>query len=248
MKDDTVQDLLLRAYQQMLWQHRGEYVYKNELINRYLLPRAEAGASTVLSEFLIAGSNSRADLVHLGESATAFEIKSERDDKTRLSEQLRHASAVFDQVYVVCSPRHADNIEKSLPEYTGLIILEPGVGLNIERKAIRQISTIEPDTIFLSLRKSDYETIISRRFGSLPGKQAGDYWKLCRALFSSLSKADAYEAFLEVLRHRFVSGLDQVAVEALPSALSHLYFNIGARKRSTLLGASVLRRQLLLDI
>ena len=90
------------AYEQLVDDYRCEYVYKNMVIEHCLEADPNANAMTGLPVFL-----SIADVVVAGNSASAFEVKTDLDSFTRLELQLCSYSRCFEFVYVVVSSSRA---------------------------------------------------------------------------------------------------------------------------------------------
>src|ERR1019366_3298937 len=66
--------------------NRHKYIYKAALTQRVLLGTHSLQTASMLTEFRT--GNHKADMVILNGTATAYEIKSERDSLTRLSNQI----------------------------------------------------------------------------------------------------------------------------------------------------------------
>lgn len=73
---------------------------------------------------------SRADVVMVTPSALyGIEIKSDADTYTRLSRQVRDYDQYFDYNYVVAGTSHAMHIEEHVPDWWGIITVEPAAGI-----------------------------------------------------------------------------------------------------------------------
>ena len=75
---------------------------------------------------------SRADIVVVTEGGlTGVEIKSDADTYERLARQVKDYDRFFDKNFVVVGTRHAHHIREHVPEYWGVITVEPeGDGLD----------------------------------------------------------------------------------------------------------------------
>lgn len=92
----------------------------------------EYGKCRILEEKVT--GRSRADVVMVTETALyGIEIKSDADTYTRLSGQVKDYDRYYDENIVVVGTRHAMHIEEHVPEYWGIITVEPaeeGAGLD----------------------------------------------------------------------------------------------------------------------
>ena len=103
-QSDTVGDLFEKAFSILRKKgNRHEYVYKSALTQNILLGRHSLNTASMITEFRV--GKCKADLVIFNGTATAYEIKSERDSLSRLERQIainkpeRTSSAViFDSI------------------------------------------------------------------------------------------------------------------------------------------------------
>lgn len=73
---------------------------------------------------------SRADVVMvIPEAVVGIEIKSDADTYARLARQVRDYNQYFDYNYVVVGTRHAMHIEEHVPDWWGIITVEPEAGV-----------------------------------------------------------------------------------------------------------------------
>lgn len=74
-----------------------------------------------IPEFALFGGEVRADLAVLGECLDGYEIKSARDDLSRLPTQAHLYSAVFDRITLVSADSHLGKARKIVPNWWGLV-------------------------------------------------------------------------------------------------------------------------------
>src|ERR1700734_493099 len=99
----TISELYEWAYQRMHQRYRCEYVFKNEVVLRELLPaRHNPAIAAVASEFPL--GNNRLDLLVINGTSVAYEIKTKYDHLERLPVQTSVYSFAFERVNVVCDP------------------------------------------------------------------------------------------------------------------------------------------------
>jgi hypothetical protein len=89
--------------------------------------RIHLGASrqVAVDEFWVPGSNTRADLVVIGDQLQAFEIKTGRDTLARLPHQAQAFSRLFDLCSLAVAERHSRRAAEMVPSWWGVILFEP---------------------------------------------------------------------------------------------------------------------------
>lgn len=106
------------AINQLLFeQYKGEGRLKYKLAEHFTTEGYQAG-------FEIKVGSSRADFLAINGYTKCFEIKSERDNLSKLDKQLNDYSKVFEYVYVVTDYKNVAEIEKLAPANTGIWAFE----------------------------------------------------------------------------------------------------------------------------
>lgn len=138
------------------------------LVDQYVLP-TYSDLELLVCEFEYMQGKRKADLVALsGGNLIAFEVKSERDTLQRLEGQLKGYLDSFEQVYVVTSKAHLQEIKRIADRRVGLIVEADG-DIFLHRKApIRK--RLNPRAVVSILTK----TALSRFVGIKPNLTA-DY-------------------------------------------------------------------------
>lgn len=81
--------------------------------------------AVIASEVRFCFGERRADLVALTtEVATAYEIKTAKDNTSRLANQCQCYKLFFDFCYIVCEANNLKNIRKNTPREFGLILID----------------------------------------------------------------------------------------------------------------------------
>ena len=93
---------------------------------------ARATQSLVIEEFGLSMGTYRADVALIGERLIAYEIKSDSDTLSRLPKQAACYNAIFDEVWLVSSPRHIRRALDLIPSWWGVLELPPGSKLLTE--------------------------------------------------------------------------------------------------------------------
>jgi hypothetical protein len=106
------------------------------------------GARDAIDEFWVPRSNERADIVVVGRSLDAFEIKSERDTFRRLPRQVSAYERLFDRCTLVVAEKHSDRATAVLPEWWGIVTVH--VNMTVEFTATREPRpnhAVDPETL-----------------------------------------------------------------------------------------------------
>src|ERR1051326_4684883 len=129
---------------------RHEYIYKSALTKNILLGKHSLRTASILTEFRAV--DCKVDLAILNGSATAYEVKSERDSLVRLERQIAAYSKVFPRVYVVAAECHVPEIMTSFPEDIGILRLNNRHNISMLREAEDRVDRTSPEAIFNSIR------------------------------------------------------------------------------------------------
>jgi|Laugresbdmm110sn_1035088.scaffolds.fasta_scaffold12754_5 hypothetical protein len=106
-----------------------------KLLICHLEASASGAAAAFISELFIDKFSRRADLVMANGKLSVFEIKSERDTIDRLKGQVSTYQDFFEEVTVVCAPKHQLNVVSTVPERVGIWLIDCNGRLSILRKA-----------------------------------------------------------------------------------------------------------------
>lgn len=89
--------------------------------------REEHAADALLIEELgVCRGQVRVDLAVVGGVLHGYEIKSDRDHLRRLAGQTDLYSKVFERMTAVVGPRHFAEVQRRVPGWWGLLLIEPG--------------------------------------------------------------------------------------------------------------------------
>ena len=101
--------------------HRDEYIYRAALTHKVLMGKHSLRTASMLNEFRV--GSCKADLIILNGTATAYEIKSERDSLARLANQVGNYKRVFATVNVIASADHIQGVLSIVPDDVGVMCL-----------------------------------------------------------------------------------------------------------------------------
>jgi len=119
----------------------------------------------VIEELGINHGKYRADIAVLNSRFIGYEIKSNKDSLTRLSEQIKAYNSIFDKVYIVIGHRHEKTIQKILPNWWGIIVIEENKSNDAEIKIIRDSlinNNVDPLSIAKLLWKNEVVEILKQ--------------------------------------------------------------------------------------
>ncbi len=201
----------------MARENRDEYVYKSAITQRILLGRHSLRSACMLNEFRV--GQCKADLVILNGSATAYEIKSERDDLARLSPQLASYKAVFPIRYVVAGEQHIDSILRTVDVDVGILSLSSRHRISTVRAAQERVDLVDTGILFDSIRVDEAINILKCRNIEIPDVPNTRIRRELREVFCAVAAQDIYPTFVSVLkRSRSLASLEDL-VGGLPVSL-----------------------------
>ncbi len=229
-KEESLGEYLERAYKRLSGSPlRDEYVYKNTLITKNLLGRHSLRTATVLSEFRV--GTSKADLAIINGTSTVYEIKSERDNLSRLQGQLADYRKVFARIYVVAAQPHIKKLEALIDEDVGILMLKQKLNLSTIRKAADNTSNIEPVAICNALRRDEATSILKSLGRDVPVVPNTQIMGVLREAFAELTPLEAHRGMVEILGKTRGAQHLQTHVDALPPSLTSAVLTMSLRKR-----------------
>lgn len=195
----TVEDALDSAFALLRRTgNRDDHVYRSALVQKLYLGRHTARTATAMFE--TRASNSRADLVILNGTSTAYEIKSDRDSLARLHDQLQNYRQLWAAVNVVTSPSQALSVCNSTPADVGVIVLSDNFTLQTLREAEVNESRVSPLLLLDSLRNAEAESVLISLGIPTPGMPNTALRRYYRTQFASLDPEVAHAAVLRTLK------------------------------------------------
>ena len=110
-----------------------------EALHRKRLKTHHRAANTlVVNELGLNHGMCRADIAVINGHLSGYEIKSDKDTLTRLPEQVRAYSDVFDRATVVVGAKYASQVLPMVPEWWGVIVTQRGPRDGICFESVRQ--------------------------------------------------------------------------------------------------------------
>lgn len=144
----TPREVFDAGYEHLYKKYPIEYVLKNEFLKWLGQKYPEA---CIRTEQWIDGR--KADVVMMGDTSVAFEIKSKYDSPRELERQIATYSKVFARVALVTQSGYTTRFYKYAPPWVGLFMLQPG-GVILELKAPESYTkNLEKEVVLNLLRK-----------------------------------------------------------------------------------------------
>lgn len=197
--------------------NRDDYVYRSAVIQKLFVGRHSFQTAT---PFLEARSgSSRADVVILNGTSTAYEIKSERDSLARIHNQVLNYRQTWASVNVVTSARHALEVRQLVPGDVGIIVLSDRFTLQVEREAINAPERTSPLFLLNTLRNDEAHAVLAKtglQPPSLPNTLVRSY---LISEFAKLDSTRAHALAVEVLKATRSQAGTETAVRKLPTYL-----------------------------
>jgi hypothetical protein len=214
----TLRDALDLGYSKLTESgNRDDYVYRSSVVEKIALGRHNLRTATVLSE--VRAQASKADLVILNGTATAYEIKSDRDSLSRLPSQLGDYRAVFASVTVVTSPGQADAVLRLAPEDVGVLVLSTRLRLQVKRETQNLPERINPIALLETLRTSEAAQVLDSLGLETPEVPNTRLWTELRKLYAALDPVDVHREAVSVLKRNRSRAAQERQVGALPPSI-----------------------------
>lgn len=224
IKAKNISEMLKAIYSYLGANHRNEYYYKNELLNKIVFGKHSPNTTSALRELPV--SKSIADFIIINKRAQVYEIKTELDTLQRLDGQLKDYYKAFKYVNVITDEKYAERIKETVNKDIGIYTLTKRNQIHEIRKAKEHISELQSDVMFKILRKSEFEQLNLNKFGQLPKVGASQYYKANFKLFNQLSKEEQQRELTFILKQRYLKRFKGKIdlIEKCPDELKELVY------------------------
>lgn len=204
--------------------YRTEYSYKSAITNKLLLGRHSLKTASLLTEFRV--ESCKVDVAIFNGTATAYEIKSERDRLDRLENQISSYRKVFSKVYVATGENHINEVIKRTGDDIGILLLSERFTISTVREAIDRPELVRPEVIFDSLKIGEAVSLLSELGMKPPNVPNTEIHSALRKIFRELDPVKVHTKMVNVMRTSrsshtladFLSQLPQSLVAATFSA------------------------------
>lgn len=140
--------------------YHNEITIKSNFINNILLK-----SKNHITIFELNSGKSRLDLCKVNGNSVAFEIKTDLDSLYRLDKQLYDYMSLFEKVYVICSEKRCNIIEKVIPYECGIYsykITKNGKYIFKKYKKAKKSKIINEKQQLELLTKKELEFIVNK--------------------------------------------------------------------------------------
>ncbi|MEX2979150.1 sce7726 family protein [Serratia fonticola] len=216
----TLRDVFVCLFDKLKHEYRNEYVYKTAIINKIVFGRHSPRTSSTSIELPI--NNSIVDVAVFNGCSSAYEIKTEYDSPKRLVTQSIDYLDVFEKIYIVTHPNHAEKYCSLNIPNVGVLSLSEKDTLRVEKEALSNIENIKLDKIFNVLRKSEYISIIEDYTSSNISMPNGLIYNFCKDIFVSMPLEVANKYFVNAMKRRSIDKEFIDYIYSLPACLRTL--------------------------
>lgn len=208
----TYSEFFNYIYQIFKYKYKCEYFYLNEIFINEILKNHDIRHS-VLTELCV--NKSQADLVVINGTTTIYEVKTELDSLSRLSNQLDDYIQVFDKVYVVTYRQLTDRLNKLLnsnERYSkvGMYILNDECKLELIKSSDSHLAFLNKNLMFEVLTRREFESL-------------DENYDKAKIKFTDFSIEKAHEFLRNSLFYR---GKDIEYISKLPNSLKLVGYKI----------------------
>lgn len=197
--------------------HRHEYSYKAALAQKVLLGVHSLRTTSMVTEFRV--GSYKADVVILNRTGTAYEIKSERDSLSRLSDQIDAYSRVFAAVNVIVGGNHLREVEATVPKHVGVMVLSDRYRIRTIKDAIVDPRRTDAAAIFDAINQKEAGLVLKKAGMTVPDVPNTRRYAALRELFLTLDSETAHHGMVECLKFtrnlRSMSGI----LDSVPKSL-----------------------------
>lgn len=221
-KSTTLADAFDDALRLMTKRYRNEYVFKNTIVDRIVFGRHSPRTAAALLE--LRAGKSIVDVAVFNGTSTAYEIKTDLDDFSRLGQQLSCYEESFERVAVVTSPRLAPRVLAAVPKYVGVLALTDRGSLSEMRAPTSGLERLSQVGLFGLLRRQETLNILERTLGYEIDVPPASLWRRTRDLFLSLAIDAAHAHVVDELRTRGMRAATNAT--AMPRSLRAMAYEV----------------------
>ena len=213
------------VYDYMGNNYRNEYYFKNTIFNKLLIQKHDLYKTAALTELPI--GKSKADFVMINGRGIVYEIKTDLDNLLRLKNQIEDYYKIFSYVYVVVGKKQLEAVKTLFAETkTGIYELNKSGNLICRKKAKCERSNLSYEAMFGTLRKYEFESILLKHYGKLPGVNAFEYYRECLKYISKINIQTLQKDVMECLKRRTLMVIEKPIEIEVPYELRfYAYFS-----------------------
>jgi hypothetical protein len=219
-RDATLLAAARAIFRVMCRRYRADYVYRAAIANKIFLGRHSPATTALLSELRV--WRSKADLVMLNGTSTVYEIKSELDNLERLASQIGDYSRMFDRIYVVTHASQLQQLQSTVPDHIGVLVLSSSFTLQLVRGAASNAENVHVPTVIDALRREELSEMTRKLCGSVPQVSSVRLVEECSRLLATHQPRSIHDEMVKLLKKRRVfsrGDFRSVPVELVPAYL-----------------------------
>ena len=161
----------------------------------------------------------KADVVILNGSATAYEIKSERDSLSRLGNQIENYMKVFATINVITSESYVKSVLSNTLSSVGVLCLTRRRQIKNLRDGINQAHKTCPKTMLQSLRRIEAIQVMKALGIEAPPLPNTQEFKAFNSIISQQDPLAVHQAIVATLKKTRSLAPLRTFVERLPQSL-----------------------------
>ena len=244
-KPTQLGDLIAHSYRILEQNYRHEYIYKNKLLNDYVLKYYSLEDTILLNEFRV--GQSIADTVLVNGTNKVFEIKTELDSPERLESQLNDYYRAFTEVYLFTHASLLNKYLRILPAHVGILIYTEEGEVSEYRSAVKYTASLDASYMMSSLRKPEYSRLIKELVGFLPDVTPVFYYRACLEILAELPVEEVQAMYCHILKSRIDRQTNlYLTLGDVPSFVNFSFYQAKFNKKSYLTMINNLSKNLLL--
>lgn len=226
----TLKSAYSHFYKLLLKNYRNEYVFKNLIFKDLILKNHNIYDCVSIPEFNV--GLSKADLAVFNGTSTVYEIKSDKDSTERLSSQISDYQNFFEYLNVVISEKHLKKVKSIIPQQTGILLISGTGRIDIYREAKSNLDNLTHRTLFNSLRKNEYLSIIKKQYGIAIDLPNTKIFTECFNLFTEIGIQQAHFHVVETLKLRTFKKEQIELIKKSPDSLKSISLGKRYNKKS----------------
>ena len=199
----TYKSYLGWVYRCLQRNYRNEYVYKNELVNKYIVRKFGKTSSVAVNEFRV--GDAIADLTLFNGESKCFEIKSDLDSPQRLSIQMASYQRVFEKCYILVPLESVCTYHDLVDDAVGILSLRycrnGQISIQIEREAKRN-DFVDVNVLMRTVRANEYRWMVKQTYGKLPDVSDFEMFDACKSKLEKLTFDKLHKLFCEAVKTR----------------------------------------------
>lgn len=182
-----------------------EKMYESEvkaMLVDYLLAYNQEDFKVIVDEFVFADGKRRADLATIGEEITAYEIKGDKDNLTKLDNQIKDYVKYFSSIVIVCTKKHLKHC-RSLSSNVGIILVENNGVKQIRKPTIKK--TVRNEYLVEHLDRNFIVKNFKQYLGLRSGPTLIGISEMYKIVAKSINNKDLFKIVIKYLTLKYLA-------------------------------------------